>query len=95
MKQCCVYILASQKNGTIYTGVTSNLPQRIEAHKDDCSIFTKKYRVHQLVYYELIDDVEIAIKREKQIKHYKRDWKLQLIEQVNPNWDDLSQDFFV
>ncbi len=92
-KQPCVYILASKRNGTLYTGVTSNLAQRVYQHKQGLiSGFTKKYAVHRLVYYELHDTMETAMHREKQIKKWKRSWKIELLEKHNPNWEDLYDD---
>jgi putative endonuclease len=89
-KQPCVYILASKRNGTLYTGVTSNVIKRVWEHKNDCvEGFTKKYGVHQLVYFEFHDDMLSAITREKQIKKWNRAWKLRLIEEGNPDWKDL------
>ena len=89
-KQPVVYILASKKNGTLYTGVTSDLVKRIYEHKNDLiDGFTKRYQVHQLVWYELHEDMESAILREKRIKAWKRNWKLNLIENMNPDWQDL------
>ena len=86
----CVYILASKKNGTLYTGVTSNLSKRIFEHKNNVvDGFTKKYKVHTLVYYESGGSMYGAIEREKQIKNYSRKKKLELIEKNNPNWEDL------
>ena len=88
----CIYILASRRNGTLYIGVTSNLIKRIWEHKNDVvDGFTKKYGIHLLVYYELTPDVNSAIKREKQLKKWRRKWKLELIEKMNPDWDDLYQ----
>lgn len=88
--QPCVYILASKRNGTLYVGVTSDLVKRIWQHKNDLvEGFTKKYKVHDLVWYELVDDMASAILREKQIKEWKRQWKLELIEKLNPYWNDL------
>lgn len=85
-----IYILASQRNGTLYTGVTNNLKKRIYEHKNDLvEGFTKKYKVHTLVYFEQTSDINSAIQREKRIKTWKRKWKLDLIEGVNPNWKDL------
>ena len=85
MKQYYVYILASQKNGTLYVGVTSNLTKRVYEHKHNfIDWFTKKYNVHDLVYYEYYSKVEEAILREKQIKKWNRKWKLRLIEEKNP-----------
>jgi putative endonuclease len=90
MKQPAVYILASKRNGTLYIGVTSDLVQRIWQHKNDVvEGFTKKYRVHMLVWYELHEDMESAIIREKRLKKWNRAWKLRIIEEMNPNWDDL------
>lgn len=89
-KISCVYILASKRNGTLYTGVTSNLPKRIWEHKKDATEgFTKKYHAHTLVYYEVCPTMESAIAREKQIKGWTRKKKLDLIEEGNPEWSDL------
>jgi putative endonuclease len=89
-KEYCVYILASQKYGTLYIGVTSNLLKRIYEHREGLlKGFTKKYRIHKLVYYEVFGDVLEAILREKQMKKWHRDWKINLIERDNPHWDDL------
>jgi putative endonuclease len=88
--QPCVYILASQRNGTLYTGVTSNLVQRIWQHKNDqVDGFTKQHQVHMIVWYEQHENMESAIVREKQIKEWKHQWKLDLIENSNPYWNDL------
>jgi putative endonuclease len=90
MKQPVVYILASQRHGTLYTGVTSDLRRRVWQHKNDfVEGFTKTYGVHRLVYYELCTDMTSAIAREKQIKHWNRSWKLRIIEKMNPEWQDL------
>ena len=87
----CVYILASKRNGTLYTGVTSNLPKRLQEHQSETiDGFTKKYHVHTLVYFEVHETMEDAISREKQIKGGSRKKKLALIESVNPTWRDLS-----
>ena len=89
-KQPAVYILASKRNGTLYTGVTSDLVKRIWEHKNDMvEGFTKRYSVHTLVWYELHESMESAILKEKRIKEWERIWKLQLIESNNPNWQDL------
>jgi len=89
-KQPSVYILASKRNGTLYIGVTSDLVKRIWEHKNNMvEGFTKRYGVHQLVWYELHESMEFAIQREKQLKEWKRKWKLELIESNNPNWQDL------
>ncbi|HEV2111213.1 MAG TPA: GIY-YIG nuclease family protein [Gammaproteobacteria bacterium] len=90
MKQPCVYILASDKNGTLYTGVTSDLVKRIWEHKNGSTEgFTKKYDIHTLVWYEQHETMESAISREKTIKKWRRAWKLELIEESNPEWRDL------
>ncbi len=92
-KQPAVYILASKRNGTLYTGVTSNLIQRIWQHKNNLvDGFTKQYQVHNLVYYELHKEILDAITREKQIKKWKREWKINLIEKNNSQWRDLWED---
>ena len=89
-KHPCVYILATHRNGTLYVGVTSNLAKRIWEHKNDIVAgFTKKYGVHTLVWFEPHETMESAITREKRIKEWKRAWKLELIEHVNPDWQDL------
>lgn len=89
-KQPAVYMLASKKNGTLYIGVTSNLIRRVWEHKHDLADgFTKKYQVHQLVWYELHETMDSAISREKAMKNWKRVWKISRIETVNPDWQDL------
>ena len=89
-KQPAVYILASKRNGTLYIGVTSGLVKRIWEHKNGVvEGFTKRYNVHQLVWYELHESMKSAINREKRLKEWKRKWKLKLIESSNPNWQDL------
>jgi putative endonuclease len=91
-KQPAVYILASKRNGTLYIGVTSNLVKRTWEHKNNIvEGFTKKYGVHQLVWYELHGTMESAIIREKRLKDWKRAWKLKLIEGKNPEWRDLYE----
>ena len=88
-----VYILASRHKGTLYVGVTSDLLSRVYGHKNDLvEGFTKKYRVHTLVYYEVCIDHESALQREKQIKKWKRRWKIELIEKTNPEWKDLYEE---
>ncbi len=90
MKRYHVYILASQRNGTLYTGVTSDLVTRIWDHKlNAVPGFTSTYKVDRLVYFECHGDITEAIKREKNIKAWKRLWKIRLIEEENPNWEDL------
>ena len=89
-RQPTVYILTSRRNGTLYIGVTSDPLQRIWAHKNDLvEGFTKRYGIHLLVWYEVHESMESAIQREKQLKEWKRKWKLELIERTNPNWEDL------
>jgi len=89
-KAFCVYLLASARNGTLYVGVTSNLVQRVWQHKEGAvDGFTRKYRVKRLVWYEQHDSAESAIQREKQIKKWNREWKVQLLEERNPYWNDL------
>jgi putative endonuclease len=85
-----VYILASRIGGTLYIGVTNDLIRRVAEHRlKQARSFTKKYAVDRLVYFERFDDAENAIKREKRLKKYNRAWKIRLIEELNPNWDDL------
>jgi putative endonuclease len=87
----CVYILASGRCGTLYVGVTSNLLQRLHQHREgNVPGFTRRHAVHRLVRFELFGDMELAIAREKQLKNWRRDWKLNLIEQDNPDWHDLA-----
>ena len=93
MKQPCVYILASGWNGTLYVGVTSDLIKRVWEHRSDSvEGFTKKYRVHDLVWFEQHETMESAIMREKAIKEWKRAWKIREIEATNPQWRDLYAD---
>ena len=93
MKTPCVYILASRRAGTLYIGVTSNLTQRVWLHKNDMvEGFTKRYRVHELVWYEVHETMESAIIREKALKKWNRAWKIKLIEKANPTWKDLYHD---
>ena len=90
IKQPCVYIMASKKNGTLYIGVTSNLIQRIWQHKhNQVSGFTQKHNIHILVYYEFHETMESAILRENQMKKWKREWKISIIEKNNSKWLDL------
>lgn len=87
----CVYILANGHNGTLYTGVTSNLIGRIIQHRTGTfGGFTNRHLIHRLVYYEVAETMESAIHREKQLKRYRRDWKRNLIERENPEWNDLA-----
>jgi putative endonuclease len=91
--QPCVYILASKRNGTLYIGVTSNLMRRVSEHREDViDGFTRRYKVHKLVYAEFHATIADAILREKRIKKWRRRWKIRLIEQTNPTWRDLSDD---
>ena len=90
MKYYYLYILASKRNGTLYVGVTDDLVRRIYAHKNNLvEGFTKKYSVHDLVYYESTSSIHSALQREKHIKKWNRKWKLALIEESNPGWNDL------
>ncbi|MBE0428029.1 MAG: GIY-YIG nuclease family protein [Nitrospirae bacterium] len=92
-KSFYVYILASKRNGTLYTGVTSDLIKRVWEHKKKLAEgFTEKYCIDKLVYYEQFQDAEYAIKREKRLKKYNRKWKLDLIEKSNPEWKDLYEE---
>ncbi len=92
-KQYCVYILTNQYNNVLYTGVTNNLQRRVLEHKENRgSEFTKKYKVHKLVYFEVTNDVGAAILREKQIKAGSRQKKLELINGFNKEWRDLFED---
>ncbi|MGM0608384.1 MAG: GIY-YIG nuclease family protein [Candidatus Muiribacteriota bacterium] len=94
-KQYYIYILTSKKNGTLYTGITSNLIKRVYEHKNKLvDSFTKRYEVDKLVYYEVFTDVKEAILREKRIKKWKRQYKLNLINSFNKEWKDLYFDLF-
>lgn len=93
MKTYYIYILASKKNGTLYIGMTSNLIRRVYEHKEGfIEGFTKKYNVKTLVYFEATNDINSAIAREKRLKKWNRQWKIELIEKTNPNWKDLYFD---
>ena len=93
MKLPCVYLMASKRNGTLYVGVTSDLIRRVWQHKNDAvEGFTKRYRVHMLVWYEPCGTMESAIAREKAIKEWKRGWKIRLIEGIHHDWRDLYED---
>lgn len=88
-----VYILASKRAGTLYIGVTTDLKRRLQEHRDGLVPgFTERYGVHRLMWFEQHDRIEGAIGREKQLKRWKRDWKMNLIEASNPDWHDLSPD---
>jgi putative endonuclease len=91
-----VYIMASRKHGTLYIGVTSELLNRAAQHREGLRDgFTKQHGIKRLVWYELHDGIEAAIHREKRLKKYKREWKINLIERDNPDWNDLFPQFFV
>jgi putative endonuclease len=93
-KNYFIYILASAKNGTLYIGMTNGLEKRVLQHKEKVSdSFTKKYKIDKLVYYEIFEKPIHAIGREKQLKGWRREWKIALIEKNNPGWIDLSKDF--
>ena len=93
MSQYYVYILASKENGTLYIGVTNSLIKRVYEHKQGLiEGFSKKYNVHRLVYYEITNDVNSAIYREKCLKKWNRAWKIRLIKENNPSWEDLYKD---
>ncbi len=94
MREYFVYILASKRNGTLYTGVTNSVEYRVYEHKNKIvKGFTSKYDVNKLVYYEEYQYIDDAIHREKQLKKWNRKWKLELIEEDNPDWEDLSEDW--
>ncbi|MCB2049024.1 MAG: GIY-YIG nuclease family protein [Novosphingobium sp.] len=93
-KQPCTYILASGHYGTLYIGVTSDLTSRLSQHRNGAFPgFTRRYNVHRLVHYELFGDMGRAIAREKQLKNWHRQWKINLIEAGNPHWEDLAVGF--
>ncbi|MGW8185220.1 MAG: GIY-YIG nuclease family protein [Candidatus Moraniibacteriota bacterium] len=92
MKQYCVYILTNKSNKVLYIGVTRNLPRRICEHKNKIiKGFTEKYNVNKLVYFEQTENVMSALEREKQLKKWRRENKINLVEKINPNWNDLSE----
>ncbi|MDX2274049.1 MAG: GIY-YIG nuclease family protein [Hyphomonadaceae bacterium] len=89
-----VYIMANERNGTLYIGVTSNLPRRAQQHREGLvEGFTQKYGCKLLVWFEQRQDMHTALAREKELKKWRRDWKLALIEKSNPQWRDLAEDF--
>jgi len=93
-KQYYIYILTNKSSKVIYIGVTNDLERRMFEHKNKLvEGFTKRYNLMKLVYYEVTEDVESAISREKQLKNWHRDWKINLINQFNPEWEDLSERF--
>ena len=90
-RQPCVYILASKRHGTLYVGVTSDLTKRLHEHRSGLTGgFVSGYAVKRLVHFEIYQDMTAAVTREKQLKNWKRDWKIALIESSNPLWDDLA-----
>ncbi len=92
MRDYYVYILASDRNGTLYVGVTNDLARRVYEHRNDLiEGFTKRYGVHKLVWFEVHGDINEAILREKRIKKWNRSWKLRVIEEMNPDWIDLTE----
>lgn len=91
MKTYYIYIMANQRNTTLYVGVTNSLQRRVHEHKaHDVTGFTSKYKLEKLVYYESTEDIHSALQREKQLKNWHRQWKNNLIKQTNPHWHDLS-----
>ncbi len=95
MKQPCVYILASKRNGTLYIGATSNIVKRVEQHIEGMvDGFTKRYGVRTLVWFEVHDSMETALACEKALKEWKRAWKIRLIEERNPQWRNLSEELY-
>ena len=85
-----VYIMASQRHGTLYVGVTNNLIRRVHEHREKITPgFTSKYNVNRLVWFDQTDSIEAAIQHEKRLKHWQRAWKIEMIEKSNPNWEDL------
>jgi putative endonuclease len=85
-----VYIMASQRHGTLYVGVTNNLIRRVYEHREKITPgFTSKYNVNRLVWFDQTDSIEAAIQHEKRLKHWQRAWKIEMIEKANPHWEDL------
>jgi len=85
-----VYIMASQRHGTLYVGVTNNLIRRVYEHREKITPgFTSKYNVNRLVWFDQTDSIEAAIQHEKRLKHWQRAWKIEMIEKANPQWEDL------
>ena len=92
-KQFFIYIMTNKRKGTLYIGVTSDLPARVWQHKSNLiEGFTEKYKLHKLVYYEQHENIYSAIKREKQMKKWQRQWKLEIVEKLNPHWKDLYEE---
>jgi len=95
MKQFYVYILANKKYGVLYIGVTNNLERRFYEHKNKVNdSFSKQYNANKLVYFEATESIITAIQREKRLKKWRREWKVDLINQDNPEWNDLSEELF-
>jgi putative endonuclease len=93
--QYYVYVPASNKSGTLYIGITNDLKRRVGEHKEGLiEGFTKKYNIRKLVYFEIYNDINEAMLREKRLKKWNRSWKIRLIEEMNPKWNDLYTDFF-
>jgi putative endonuclease len=92
MKKGFMYIMSNKQDGVLYIGVTSDIVKRVYEHKNNfVDGFTKLYNLKNLVYYEVYDDIEEAIKREKQLKNWHRDWKIELVNKQNPQWNDLYE----
>lgn len=91
MRQYCVYIMTNKNNTTLYIGVTGNLPKRVYEHKKKLvDGFTKRYNLDKLVYFEQTENVQSALQREKQLKNWHREWKINLVNRLNPEWKDLA-----
>jgi putative endonuclease len=94
MRTYFVYMMTNKKRGTLYIGVTNNLPRRVYEHKKGIlGGFTKKYNLRKLIWYEVTDSIRIAIEEEKRMKKWKRQYKINVVEEENPNWNDLSEEF--
>ena len=92
LKSYYVYIIAKHRRGALYVGITNNLKRRIYEHRNNLiEGFSKKYNIHNLVYYQETNDINVAILREKQLKKWKRFWKFRIIEEMNPHWEDLYE----
>mgnify|MGYP003516550735 CR=1 FL=1 len=91
LQQYYVYIVSNKYNKVLYIGVTNNLNRRVHQHRDGVVGFTKQYNAHKLLYYDVLDTADAAIMREKQLKNWHREWKLNLIQTVNPEFRDLSE----
>jgi putative endonuclease len=89
-----VYFMTNYNRTCYYVGVTNNLERRVREHRAGLSVFTNKYRLKHLVYYEVISSFRLAIQREKQLKNWKRDWKIQLIKSENPDLKDIAEDWY-